>query len=65
MDYHLFSLSLSEWDCLAKFPVSFAVELVSFNEHVSVALRRLEKNQVGRDSLTLIDLDNLAHFNIF
>jgi hypothetical protein len=58
-------LSLSEWDSLAEFPVSFTVELVSFNKNIAVAFRCLEKDQVGRDSLPLIDLDDLAHLNIF
>jgi hypothetical protein len=65
VDKHLVSLPLREGDSLAEFPVSLTIELVSFNEDAAAILSGFEKDQVGRDSLTLSNLDDLADFYIF
>lgn len=64
MHQKLIFLPLGEWNGLAEFPVSFTIELVSLDEDVSTAFRCLEKDQVGRDALFLVDFDDHAYFDV-
>lgn len=65
VDQKLVLLPLSEWNRLSQLPVSLAVELVSFDENSTTLLRGLKQNQIGRHSLSLSNLDDLANFDIF
>ena len=65
MDQKLIFLSLSEWNSLPELPVSFAIQLVCFDEHTTALLSCLEQYEVSWHTLSLNDLNNLANFDIF
>lgn len=58
--YHLLSLRLGHGYCFAKFPISFAVELVGTNEDSTAALSGVQQKQIRRHPFVVRDFDDVS-----
>lgn len=65
VDQMFLALLLRERYGFSQFPVRLTVQLVRLDEHGATLLCRLEQNQVGRNALSLHNLNDLSHFDVF
>ncbi len=50
--------------CFPKFPISLSIKLVSPDEYWAAFLSGIEQQEVGWDSLVVMDLDDLADLQV-